>query len=124
MKRLNASLKKRMSAHSLERKLNRIDAHLKLILTYSREFWSNVVTLNVIAFTSVTVFMLYSTLFSRMAIILTLGFAQYTAAPFLIVSMLILSASSLSYEINKTYEILNQVNVKYKMGLILVKLKV
>ena len=124
MKRLNSKLKERMSTHSLERKLNRIDAYFKLILVYSRGFWSKVVTLNIIAFSGVTVFLLYQTLFSGIAIILTLGYAQITAAAFLIVSMFILSASSLSYEINQTYEILNQVNVKYQVRLISVKLKV
>src|ERR1700723_2209477 len=64
MKRLNAKLKERMSTHSLERKLNRIDAYFNLILVYSRGFWSKVVTLNIIAFSGVTVFLLYQTLFS------------------------------------------------------------
>ena len=124
MKRLNASLTEKMSTHSLERKLNRIDAHFKLILGYNRELWSKVITLMIIVYSGVTVFTLYLALFSRMGIFINLGYAQFTAAAFLIVSMFILSASSLSCEINETYKILNHINVKYQVKSMLVKLKV
>ena len=123
MKRLNAKLKERMSTHSLERKLNRINAHFKIILAYTSEFWSKVITLNIITFSGVTVFLLYQALFSKIGI-LTFGYAIATPLSFLIISLPILSASSLSCEINQTYKILNKINVKYQMRLISVKLKV
>jgi hypothetical protein len=122
MRELNAKLR-RIAPLDLKEHLIRINAQLGVISDCNAQYWSKVVTWNVIGFSAVNLFVLYQAMFSHVGMFINLAYAWITLITFIIVSILILSAFSVNVRLNQTYKSLNHINADCEMRSILIQLK-
>jgi hypothetical protein len=116
--------KYKMTNHRMKNILKSLDSIISEINTYNKDLWAKYLMIVLVSVILVLDLSLFESIFEKMSLFFKILMLYFSGIVFLLLIILINTASSVSFEANKSYKLLNKLFITYNKKPIRIKIKV